>query len=190
MDIQPLSIPGAWRIRPTVFGDARGSFAEWFRFDHIERVTGYAFHAVQANISTSSRGVVRGIHYADVPPGQAKFVMPVTGSIIDYVVDIRVGSPTFGQWTAEELRADMRDANLIEPGLGHAFVALEDNTTVSYLVTDYYRPEREHGVNPLDPTIGLTMPEGIVPLLSEKDLAAPNLDEARAAGALPIWEAR
>lgn len=185
-----MSIAGAWRIRPTVFGDARGSFAEWFRVDLIERATGFVFSAVQANISTSSRGVVRGIHYADVPPGQAKFVMPVTGSIIDYVVDLRVGSPTFGQWAAEELRADHRDANLIEPGLGHAFVALEDNTTVSYLVTDYYRPEREHGVNPLDPEIGLELPSAIDPILSDKDVAAPSLAEALAAGKLPKWEAR
>lgn len=185
-----MSIAGAWRIRPQLFGDARGSFAEWFRTDTIQQVTGFAFAVAQANISTSAKGVVRGIHYADVPPGQAKFVMAVTGSIIDYVVDIREGSPTFGQWVAEELRADRRDATLIEPGLGHAFVALEDNTTVSYLVTDFYRPEREHGVHPLDADIGLELPEGIEPILSDKDLAAPTLADARASGKLPKWTDR
>ena len=190
MDIQPLSIPGAWRIHPQLFGDARGSFAEWFRTDTISRLTGFEFSVAQANISTSSKGVVRGIHYADVPPGQAKFVMAVTGSIIDYVVDIRVGSPTFGKWVAEELRADRRDATLIEPGLGHAFVALDDDTTVAYLVTDFYRPEREHGVHPLDSDIALDLPTGIEPILSDKDLAAPTLADALAAGALPKWTGR
>lgn len=185
-----MSIAGAWRIAPTVFGDPRGSFAEWFRADHIETVTGFAFVPVQGNISRSSRGVLRGIHYADVPPGQAKYVMPVTGSIIDFVVDIRVGSPTYGQWEGVTLSSDTHDAILLEPGLGHAFLALEDDTTVTYLVTDVYRPEREHGVNPLDPEIGLEFPEGIDALLSDKDLESPTLADARAAGKLPIWEGR
>ena len=185
-----MRIPGGWRIRPTVFGDARGSFAEWFRADAIEAATGFRFDVAQGNISRSSRGVLRGIHYADVPPGQAKYVMPVTGSIVDYVVDIRVGSPTFGHWDSATLDSANHDAVLIETGLGHAFVALEDNTTVSYLVTDYYRPEREHGVNPLDPEIGLELPSAIDPILSDKDVAAPSLAEALAAGKLPKWEAR
>ncbi len=185
-----MSIAGAWSVTPKVFGDPRGSFSEWFRADLLETVTGYRFAAIQGNISRSSRGVVRGIHYADVPPGQAKYVMPVTGSIIDFVVDIRVGSPTFGQWEGVTLDSANHDAILIEPGLGHAFIALEDHTTVSYLVTDIYRPEREHGINPLDAEIGLTFPAGIEPLLSDKDTAAPSLAEALAAGALPKWENR
>lgn len=116
--------------------------------------------------------------------------MPVTGSIIDFVVDIRVGSPTYGQWEGVTLSSDTHDAILLEPGLGHAFLALEDHTTVTYLVTDVYRPEREHGVNPLDPEIGLEFPEGIDALLSDKDLESPTLADARAAGKLPIWEGR
>lgn len=183
-----MSIAGAWRVTPKVHGDDRGSFAEWFRADLLEGVTGYRFSAIQGNISRSAKGVVRGIHYADVPPGQAKFVMPVVGSIVDFVVDIRVGSPTFGQWDSVTLHSDKRDAILIEPGLGHAFVALDDDTVVTYLVTDVFRPEREHGINPLDPEIGLTFPAGIEPLMSDKDTAAPSLAEARAASALPIWQ--
>lgn len=185
-----MSIAGAWRIRPTVFGDARGSFAEWFRVDAIEATTGLRFDAVQGNISRSSRGVVRGIHYADVPPGQGKYVMPVTGSIIDYVVDIRVGSPTYGEWVSETLDSARHDAILIEPGLGHAFVALEDDTTVSYLVTDIFRPEREHGINPLDPEIGLVFPGDVELILSDKDTAAPGLAEARDMNLLPEWGTR
>jgi dTDP-4-dehydrorhamnose 3,5-epimerase len=164
-------------------------FAEWFRTDRIEDVTGFRFSSVQGNISRSAKGVVRGIHYADVPPGQAKYVMPVSGSIIDFIVDIRVGSPTFGQWDSVTLHSERHEAIFHEPGLGHAFVALDDETTVMYLVTDYFRPEREHGINPLDPEIGLDFPAGIELLLSDKDTAAPTLAEAHAASALPIWRA-
>jgi dTDP-4-dehydrorhamnose 3,5-epimerase len=187
VDIKPLSIAGAWSVSPKVHGDDRGSFAEWFRGDQLEDITGFRFSPVQGNISRSAKGVVRGIHYADVPPGQAKYVMPVSGSIIDFVVDIRVGSPTFGQWDSVTLHSESRDAVLIEPGLGHAFVALNDDTVVTYLVTDVFRPDREHGINPLDPAIGLIFPAGINPVLSNKDTAAPMLAEAHAASALPAW---
>jgi dTDP-4-dehydrorhamnose 3,5-epimerase len=189
VDIKPLSIAGAWSVTPKVHGDVRGSFAEWFRVDHLEDITGFRFSAVQGNISRSAKGVVRGIHYADVPPGQAKYVMPVSGSIIDFVVDIRVGSPTFGQWDSVTLHSERHEAIFQEPGLGHAFVALDDETTVMYLVTDFFRPEREHGINPLDPDIGMVFPAGIDLVLSEKDTAAPTLAEAHAASALPIWTA-
>jgi dTDP-4-dehydrorhamnose 3,5-epimerase len=190
VDIQPLRIAGAWRIAPQIFGDARGSFSEWFRADHLEAATGFRLNPIQANISRSSRGVVRGIHYADIPPGQAKYVMPLTGLIIDFVVDIREGSPTFGQWEGVTLDSKSHDAILIEPGLGHAFIALDDLTTVTYLVTDSHRPEREHGINPLDRDISLTFPDGIELVLSDKDLSAPTLAEALAAGSLPKWEGR
>lgn len=188
MDIKPLSIAGAWRIKPTIFSDARGSFAEWFRTDQIEAATGFTFVPVQSNISRSARGVVRGIHFADVPPGQAKYVTPMTGSIIDFVVDIRVGSPTFGKWDSVILDSSTHDAILHEPGLGHAFVALEEGTAVSYLVTDIYRPDREHGINPMDPEIGLTFPDNLELTFSEKDAEAPSLATLLAAGTLPIWE--
>ena len=190
MDIQPLGIEGAWRITPQIFGDARGSFSEWFRGDHLEAATGVRLIPIQANISRSSRGVVRGIHYADLPPGQAKYVMPLTGSIIDFVVDIREGSPTFGQWEGVTLDSEKHDAVLIEPGLGHAFIALDDLTTVTYLVTDIYRPEREHGISPLDADIALIFPVGIEPVLSDKDTSAPTLADALAAGTLPKWAGR
>jgi dTDP-4-dehydrorhamnose 3,5-epimerase len=190
VDIQPLRIAGAWRITPQIFGDQRGSFSEWFRADHLEAATGFRLNPIQANISRSSRGVVRGIHYADLPPGQAKYVMPLTGSIIDFVVDIREGSPTFGEWDGVTLESASHDAVLIEPGLGHAFIALDDHTTVTYLVSDIFRPDREHGINPLDSDIALTFPAGIEPVLSDKDTSAPTLAAALAAGSLPKWEGR
>ena len=188
MDIRELAIPGAWEFSPTVHKDERGAFAEFYRFEALEAATGHALTLRQGNLSVSSRGVVRGIHYALVPPGQAKYVMAVRGAFIDFVVDIRVGSPTFGQW--DSLRIDDVDhrAVYLEEGLGHAIVALTDDATVSYLVSEVFNPDRELGLNILDERIGLEFPPDIGELiLSPKDQSAPSLDEALAAGILPSW---
>ncbi len=138
----------------------------------------------------SKRGVVRGIHFADVPPSQAKYVTATHGAVLDFVIDIRVGSPTFGQWDSVLLDDVDRRAIYISEGLGHCFVALTDDATVSYLVTSTFNAEREHGIDPLDPTVGL---EFGIPvdelLLSPKDTAAPSLAEAEASGLLPTWAA-
>jgi dTDP-4-dehydrorhamnose 3,5-epimerase len=139
-------------------------------------------------MSLSTRGALRGVHFADIPPGQAKYITCAVGSIIDFVVDIRVGSPTFGQWESIELTAQARNAVFLEEGLGHAFLALEDDTVVTYLVTDVYRPDREHGINPLDPALGLKFPlPGDQLELSQKDRDAPGLEEAKESGLLPVW---
>jgi len=191
VNILPLSIPGGFAITNTKHQDSRGEFVEWFRSDKIEAQTGLVFKTIQANLSVSEKGSLRGVHYADVPPGQAKYVVCVTGSILDFVVDIREGSPTFGKWEAVGLSAEERNGVLIDVGLGHAFVALEPMTTVAYLVTDHFKPESEHAINPLDPKLGLSFPPNIGRLLvSPKDQGAPNLEEARAAGALPKWSER
>jgi dTDP-4-dehydrorhamnose 3,5-epimerase len=141
----------------------------------------------QANTSISRAGVLRGIHFSDTPPGQAKHVTVTRGSAIDFVVDLRVGSPTFGSWDSVLLDEIDRRAVYLAEGLGHAFLALEDSTTVSYLVTSTYAPDREHGVSPLDPAIGLALPHGTKLIVSDKDLDAPMLAEAEAAGILPLW---
>lgn len=134
--------------------------------------------------------MVRGIHFADVPLGQAKYVTVTRGAIIDFVVDVRVGSPTFGQWEGVELSAANGHALFLAEGLGHAFLSLADDTTVSYLVTDVYRPEREHAVNPLDADLEIDFGRAPVALrLSPKDEAAPALASALADGLLPTWEA-
>ena len=144
----------------------------------------------QANISVSRRGTVRGIHFADIPVGQAKYVTAVHGAVLDYVIDIRVGSPTFGQWDSVLLDDKDRRAIYLAEGLGHAFVALSDDAVVSYLVSDVYRPDREHGINPLDSDVALVFPdEAGELLLSPKDTDAPSLSEAAASGLLPTWEA-
>jgi dTDP-4-dehydrorhamnose 3,5-epimerase len=144
---------------------------------------------VQTNVSVSSRGTVRGIHFADVPPSQAKYVTALSGSLVDFIVDIRVGSPTFGRWTSVLLDTVDRRAVYLSEGLGHAFVALEDDTTAMYLCTAAYNPSGEHGINPLDPEVGLEFPDGIEPLLSPKDAAAPGLTRARDEGLLPTYAA-
>jgi dTDP-4-dehydrorhamnose 3,5-epimerase len=190
MDVEALGISGAWLCTPRTHGDDRGLFLEWFRGDVLATATGRRFDVVQANHSVSRRGVVRGIHFADVPPSQAKYITVLSGSLIDYVVDVRVGSPTFGQWDSVLLDTVDRRAVYLPEGMGHAFAALEDQTTAMYLVTAPHSPSRERGIHPLDPAIGLALPEGMVnPLLSPKDAVAPSLAEALDQGLLPSYAA-
>ncbi|TFB82579.1 dTDP-4-keto-6-deoxy-D-glucose epimerase [Cryobacterium algoricola] len=188
MQIRELSIPDSYEITPKQFGDDRGVFLEWGRFDRLEESIGHKLNVVQANTSVSKRGSVRGIHFADIPPSQAKYVTATYGAVLDYVIDIRVGSPTFGQWDTVLLDDTDRKAVYIAEGLGHCFVALTDNATVSYLVTAPFNPGREHGINPLDTDIGLVFPpEAGELLLSPKDTDAPGLAESAANGLLPTW---
>lgn len=189
MQIRELSIPDAYEITPKQLADDRGVFMEWYRFDRLADVIGHPLDLRQANTSVSKRGVVRGIHFADVPRGQAKYVTATRGAVLDYAIDIRVGSPTFGQWDSVLLDDVDRRAIYLAEGLGHAFVALTDDATVSYLVSDVYNPTAEHGISPLDPEIGLTFPEAAgEPLLSPKDLEAPSLADAASSGLLPVWD--
>lgn len=188
MNIEPLAIEGAYVITPRQFPDDRGVFMEGFRADKLAEHLGHQMQVVQTNISVSSAGTVRGIHYADVPPSQAKYITAASGALIDYIIDIRVGSPTYGQWDCVLLDSDSRKAVYLSEGLGHAFCALQDDTTAVYLCSAVYNPAREHGIHPLDPAIGLTLPDGIEPTLSPKDHAAPNLADAEAQGLLPTYE--
>ncbi len=189
MEIRELTVAGALEVTPRVFGDDRGSFHEWFKADELERATGHAFGLRQANCSVSARGVLRGLHFASVPPGQAKYVTCLSGAILDVVVDVRVGSPTFGQWDAVRLDPGSRRAVYLAEGLGHGFCSLEDRSTVVYLCSEGYAPQREHEVHPLDPAIGIEWPDlGVAPVLSDKDRAAPTLAQAREAGLLPSYD--
>jgi len=188
VQIRELAIPGAFEVTPRQFPDDRGAFWEWYRFDALADAVGHPLDLRQGSASVSHRGVVRGIHFADVPPSQAKYVTVGAGAILDFVVDMRVGSPTFGQWDAVRLDAVDHRALYVAEGLGHCFVALEPSTTVLYLVSEVFHPEREHAVTPLDPEIGLEFPLPRDELrLSQKDLEAPTLGEARDAGLLPMW---
>ena len=186
--MNPLGIEGAWVHAPQVHSDDRGSFAEVFRGAEFAAGLGYRLDVAQVNCSVSRRGVIRGIHYADVPPGQAKYVTCVAGAILDVVVDLRTGSPSFGKWEAIQLEAGTRRAVFLAEGLGHAFMALTDDATALYLCSTPYAPGREHGVDPRDPAIGIAWPLGTEPVLSEKDAAAPTLEEALRAGLLPSYQ--
>ncbi|NUP24036.1 MAG: dTDP-4-dehydrorhamnose 3,5-epimerase [Streptomyces sp.] len=186
--MRPLGIEGAWALEPKVFPDDRGSFHEWYRGQEFREATGYDLSLAQANCSVSRRGVLRGVHFSDVPPGQAKYVTCLRGAILDVVVDLRTGSPTFARWEALHLDDDSHHALFLAEGLGHAFLALTDHATVTYLCSTPYAPQREHGVHPLDPDLAITWPEHITPVLSPKDAQAPSLAEAERAGLLPSYQ--
>ena len=187
MKLRPLAIAGAWEMTPTLHGDPRGLFTEWFRFDVLEAETGRPFRLAQANLSVSARGVVRGVHFADVPPGQAKYVTCVRGAVLDVIVDLRVGSPTFGTWDSVQLDDADRRAVYIAEGLGHGFCALSDDATLSYLCSETYNPTGEHGIHPLDPELGIAWPAE-TPQLSARDTNMPTLREALEAGRLPEFD--
>jgi dTDP-4-dehydrorhamnose 3,5-epimerase len=187
MKISPLSIAGAWEVLPAQHGDPRGLFLEWYRFDRLAEAAGHPMRLAQANMSVSTRGVVRGIHFADVPPGQAKYVTCVRGAVFDVIVDLRVGSPTFGRWDHVLLDETDRRAVYIAEGLGHGFCAVSEDATLTYLCSETYAPGREHGVHPLDPDLAIAWPADS-PILSDRDAAAPTLAQASADGLLPDYQ--
>ncbi|WP_340384305.1 dTDP-4-dehydrorhamnose 3,5-epimerase [Streptomyces sp. SS7] len=186
--MRALGIEGAWVDTPRVFADDRGRFHEWFRSEDFRAAVGHPFTFEQANCSRSVRGTLRGVHAAAVPPGQAKYVTCVGGAVLDVVVDIRVGSPTFGKWEAVRLDDTTHRCVYLSEGLGHAFMALEDRSTVVYLCSRGYAPDREFGIDPLDPALAIAWPDDVTPVLSAKDAAAPTLAEAERQGLLPSFE--
>jgi dTDP-4-dehydrorhamnose 3,5-epimerase len=191
MTFTPLKIQGSWVFTPKTFEDDRGSFHEVFKLSSLSETLGREFNVKQVNQSVSKAGTIRGIHWADVPPGQAKYVFCSKGSIWDIVVDIRIGSSTFGQFDGSELSAENGKCLLIEEGLGHVFLSLEDNTVVNYLCSEPFNPTAEHGINPLDTNIGIPFSKKWSSsefLVSEKDSDAPSLGEAEAMGLLPKYQ--
>ena len=187
MKVTPLKIDGSWIIDLKIFEDGRGFFYESFRSEIAKKYFSREFSIKQSNTSVSKKGSVRGIHYALVPPSQAKYVQCQKGSIIDYVIDIRVGSPTFSQFVEVELSATNPQAIFIEEGLAHAFVALEDETVVTYFVSENYNPEREKGINPFDSDLNIKWPDVNLEL-SEKDKLAISLKEAQVQNLLPMFD--
>jgi len=187
MKATELTVAGAWVFEPPVFPDGRGRFAAPYQADAFREALGFDLHVAQVNQSVSARGVIRGVHFADVPPGQAKYVYCARGALLDVIIDVRDGSPTYGLVEAVELDATSSRAVYLAEGLGHAFVALDDDTAMTYLCSTGYRPGAEHGIHPLDPALDLPWPTGLDPILSDKDAAAPSL--AQAHGLLPTWDA-
>ena len=190
LKVRELNIPGTWEITPAIHGDSRGQLFEWFTDRGFTGFAGHRFDFRQANCSISAAGVLRGLHFAQVPPSQAKYVTCVSGSVFDVVVDIRVGSPTFGQWDSVVLDDKDHKTIYISEGLAHGFLALEDNSTVMYLCSAEYNPGREHTICPTDPALAIDWPlvDGAAASLSDRDAAAPSFAEVRASGLLPTWE--
>ncbi|MBX9640698.1 MAG: dTDP-4-dehydrorhamnose 3,5-epimerase family protein, partial [Mycobacteriaceae bacterium] len=146
MNVRKLAIPGAWEITPALHGDPRGVFFEWLTDTGFREMTGHRLDLRQANCSVSAAGVLRGLHFAQLPPSQAKYVTCVQGAIFDVVVDIREGSPTFGKWDSVLLDDRDRRTVYISEGLAHGFLALQDDSTVMYLCSAEYDPQREHTI--------------------------------------------
>lgn len=190
MTFRELAVPGAWEITPTVRPDSRGLFFEWFTDAEFAAMTGHRLDLRQANVSVSAAGVLRGLHFAQLPPSQAKYVTCLRGAVFDVVVDVRVGSPTFGRW--DSVLLDDRDHRTIylAEGLAHGFLALQDDSTVSYLCSAGYSPDREHAIRAIDPDLGIDWPlvNGAAPTVSDRDGAAPTLADVLAAGLLPTWD--
>jgi dTDP-4-dehydrorhamnose 3,5-epimerase len=194
VEIRPLDIEGAWVLTPRQLPDGRGVFLELYAGAEFEAAVGHSLELRQANLSVSAAGVLRGVHFADVPPSQAKYVSCVSGAVLDVVVDLRTGSPTYGQWDSVVLDDVDRRAVYVSEGLGHGFMSLADGSTVTYLCSAPYAPTREHGVHPLDPDLAITWPakgldgRALSPVLSDKDAAAPGLAEAATMGLLPSYD--
>jgi dTDP-4-dehydrorhamnose 3,5-epimerase len=188
MECHEIGITGALLFSPKVFEDNRGSFTESFKQDIFVEATGEKFIVVQINTSVSRENTLRGIHTADVPPGQAKYVMCSYGEIDDFVVDLRKGSPTFLQSKKVRLSSVTRNALYIPSGLGHGFVAKSETAVVTYLCDYPFSPEAEYGIDPFDPDLGIDW--GIKSeevLISEKDSNAPKFNSEEIQKRLPLF---
>lgn len=192
MSFTQLSISDCWLFEPRRFTDARGFFQESFKHSDLVAATGIDFSVRQVNQSLSSAGVVRGIHWADVPPGQAKYVSVSQGKIVDFMVDLRGASPTFGRWEAVELSFENGRSLVIGNGIGHAFLSLAEGTVVTYLCSEEYNPSSERTLNPLDTNIGIPFEQfardaGLGALsFSPKDENGPSLQLLIDQGILPV----
>jgi dTDP-4-dehydrorhamnose 3,5-epimerase len=175
MKISETALPGVLVVEPRVFSDDRGFFLETF---HSERYTaaGIATTFVQDNLSRSTRGVLRGLHFQE-PDAQGKLVQVTRGSVFDVVVDVRQGSPTFARWLGIELSGDSPKQLWIPAGYAHGFCVTSDTADFWYKCTTKYAPTSERSIRWNDPRIGIEWPIAN-PLLSAKDAEAPLLDSA------------
>lgn len=188
MRARALRVRGAHAFTPPVFTDDRGLFVSPLLAETFTAAVGHPpFPVAQVSHSRSRRGVVRGIHCCTAPPGLAQYVYCPQGRALDIVVDLRVGSPTFGRWDTVLLDQSAHRSTYVPVGVGHAMVALEDDTVMSYLLSGGYAPEHELFLSPLDPALGLPFPAGLEPVLSERDARAPTLADAAARGLLPEY---
>jgi dTDP-4-dehydrorhamnose 3,5-epimerase len=178
MEFIPQAIPDVVLIRPKVHGDHRGYFVETFRQDKLEEALGYHVQFVQDNESKSSKGVLRGLHFQLAPYAQSKLVRVIEGCVLDVAVDIRKGSPTFGQHVAVELSGENKQQLFVPRGFAHGFVVLSDTATFAYKVDNYYSPECDRGLAFDDACLAVDWQlERDQLLLSDKDTKQPLLSE-------------
>jgi dTDP-4-dehydrorhamnose 3,5-epimerase len=179
MTFTRTDIPDVVICDPAVHGDERGYFVETFRQDKLEDFLGFKVNFCQDNESKSSRGVLRGLHYQLAPAAQTKLVRVIKGRVLDVAVDIREGSPTFGQHVAVELSEENKRQLFVPRGFAHAFIVLEDDTVFAYKVDNYYSPQNDRGISFSDPAIGIDWKIETSELkLSDKDTKQPKLNEA------------
>ncbi|MCM2390491.1 dTDP-4-dehydrorhamnose 3,5-epimerase family protein [Streptomyces albipurpureus] len=192
MYARQLNVEGVVEFSPEIHRDQRGMFVSPFIQEALTaHAGGSVFSVTQLSYSTSQRGTVRGIHFTRCPPGKAKYVCCLAGEVQDFVVDLRKGSPTFGRWDTTRLSGSTMRALYIPVGVGHGFAALRDDTLISYLISGDYVPADELALSPLDPELALPLPDGLDPVLSGRDRAAPTLKELDEQGLLPVYaEAR
>ncbi|HAT52637.1 MAG TPA: dTDP-4-dehydrorhamnose 3,5-epimerase [Betaproteobacteria bacterium] len=176
MEFISQSIPDVWVIEPKVHDDDRGYFVEIFRQDKFEDALGYKVNFIQDNESKSSKGVLRGLHFQLAPHAQSKLVRVIEGAVLDVAVDIRKGSPSFGQHVAVELSDDNKKQLFIPRGFAHGFVVLTDTATFAYKVDNYYSPECDRGLafDDIDLNIDWQLTKQQL-LLSDKDTQQPTL---------------
>jgi dTDP-4-dehydrorhamnose 3,5-epimerase len=178
MELTPLGIEGAWLAKSPLLSDDRGYFREWFKQEEVLSKTQIDFSVQQANLSSSGKAVIRGIHYSLAPEGQAKWVTCVRGSIIDVIVDIRPNSPTFKKVVYVALNEMEGKSVLIGPGLGHGFISIEDRSTISYLLSSPYAPDVEFGIHPFDSDLNIEWGNfSSAATLSTKDSNSPTLNQ-------------
>ncbi|MEU2740858.1 MULTISPECIES: dTDP-4-dehydrorhamnose 3,5-epimerase family protein [Streptomyces] len=188
MAIEEMKVRDAFRITPSQLPDNRGLFFEAWRLGGLTAASGQPFTVRQVNFSVSRRNTLRGIHGTTLPPGQAKLVTCVRGAALDVVVDLRVGSPTFGMFDTTLQEAGSGIGVYLADGLGHAFLALSDDTCMNYLCSEEYVPGTMVDIQALDPDIGIPWNTTGQLIRSDKDTHAPSLSEAAARGLLPTYE--
>jgi dTDP-4-dehydrorhamnose 3,5-epimerase len=188
MSLQELSIAGAYVATHRVFPDERGVFKEWFKAEEIASID-KDFLVQQANYSKSNKWVIRGIHYSLAPAGQAKVVTCASGKIVDVLVDLRTGSPSYSKIEYVELSEDSGKVVYIPSGVGHGFIVESESAAVVYLTSSGYAPEHEKAICPTDRELGINwpLPVGEVGIISKADTDAPSLAQAKESGILPAF---
>ncbi|MBT2969525.1 MAG: dTDP-4-dehydrorhamnose 3,5-epimerase [gamma proteobacterium symbiont of Ctena orbiculata] len=185
MEMTPTKIPDVLLVKPRRFGDQRGWFMESWQAERYQQL-GLPERFVQDNQAYSQQGVLRGLHIQN-PFGQGKLVQVIRGEVFDVAVDVRQGSPWFGQWIGAHLSEDNHHQLYVPVGFAHGYLVLSEDAIFSYKCTDYYHPETQFSIRWDDPQIGIEWPGGLDPILAEKDRDAPLLSEI-AVEQLPVYQ--